>query len=175
MPRGCAPPSDPDAVRAGRGRGPGFLLLLTVLAGTAAPCLAAPPAMLDAQIGQLDQLRQQCVAAAQTEQQRERSIGALDMAIGVMTHGVESKTAEIAQSREQQEALLGALERLARAPPEALAFAPEGPVDRMRSAVLIAAAVPALTTQARELGSQLTALSNVQNQLDTRRKEIDDA
>jgi murein hydrolase activator len=93
----------------------------------------------------------------------------------VMVHGVDTKKQEITQSREQQEALLGALERLARAPPEALAFAPEGPVDRLRSAVLIGAAIPALSAEARQLGSQLTALSSVQDQIDARRKDIDDA
>jgi septal ring factor EnvC (AmiA/AmiB activator) len=159
----------------GRGLRPAFLAALIVLIGAAAPGAGAPSAPLDGQLGQLDQIRQQCVGAALAVQQRERTIGALDLAIGVMQSGVDAKNQEIAASRQQQEALLGALERLARAPSEALAFAPEGPVDRMRSAILIAAAVPALTAQARELGGQLAALATVQNQIVTRRKAIDDA
>jgi len=135
----------------------------------------APPALLDGQISQLDALRQQCVAAALAVQQRERTLGALDRAIGAMQNGVEVKNQELAASRHQQEELLGALERLARAPPEVLAFAPEGPVDRSRSAILVAAAVPALTAKAHELGRQLAALDAVRGQLDARRKEIDDA
>lgn len=141
----------------------------------ARPGAGAPTAPTDAQAAQLDQLRLQCVGTALGVQLRERSIGALDLAIGVMESGVDAKNQEIAASRQYQEALLGALERLARAPPEALAFAPEGPIDRTRSAILIAAAVPALTRQARELTGQLAALSAVQRQIVTRRKEIDDA
>jgi len=158
-----------------RGLGPALLASLLALVGAALCGAAAPPPSLDSQIAQLDAIRQQCVSAALAVQQREQSIGALDLAINVMVHGVDTKKHEITQSREQQEALLGALERLARAPPEALAFAPEGPVDRLRSAILIGAAIPALSAQARQLGSQLTALSRVQDQIDARRKDIDDA
>ena len=108
-------------------------------------------------------------------QQREKSIGALDLAIRVMERGAEAKRKEIAKNRQQQEALLGALERLARAPPEALAFAPEGPVERLRSAILIAAAVPALTAEVRTLSGQLATLASVQEQIDARRKDVDAA
>ncbi len=149
--------------------------MLIAFAGSALSGIAAPTAPLEGQITQLDGVRQQSVAAALAMQQRERSIGALDLAISVMERGVENKTREIAQSRAEQEALLGALERLALAPPEALALAPGGPVDRLRSAILIAAAVPALTARAQELAGQLTALNSVRGQVDTRRKEIDDA
>jgi murein hydrolase activator len=137
--------------------------------------VAAPPPTIDSQIAQLDAIRQQCVSAALAVQQHEQSIGALDLAINVMVQGVDTKKQAITQSRDQQEALLGALERLARAPPEALAFAPEGPVDRLRSAILIGAAIPALSAEARQLTGQLTALSSVQGQIDLRRKDIDDA
>jgi septal ring factor EnvC (AmiA/AmiB activator) len=136
---------------------------------------AAPPAPLEGQVAQLDGVRQQSVAAALALQQRERSVGALDLAIGVMERGVENKTREIARSRAEQEALLGALERLALAPPEALALSPGGPIDRLRSAILIAAAVPALTERAQQLASQAAALNSVRAQVDTRRKEIGEA
>jgi septal ring factor EnvC (AmiA/AmiB activator) len=149
--------------------------LSIAIARLAPPGLAAPAAPVEGQIAQLDGVRQQSVAAALALQQRERSIGALDLAISVMQRGVENKSHELAQSRAEQEALLGALERLALAPPEALALAPGGPVDRLRSAILIAAAVPALTARAQELSSQLAALNNVRGQVETRRKEIDDA
>ena len=148
-------------------------------AGLAAAAFAAARAApekpaIEAQAGQLDALRAQCVAAARIVQQKERTLGALDLAIQVMRQGVAAKDQEIAQSRQRQEALLGALERLARAPREPLAFAPEGPVDRLRSGILIAAALPALTAEAHELGGQLAALAAVRTQIDTRRKDVDD-
>src|SRR5690242_18945414 len=98
-PRGCARPTDLFALRAGCGLGPAFLLLSVAFAGLVRPGVAALPAPVEAQINQLDGVRQQCVAAALALQQRERSIGALDLAINVMQRGVENKTREIAQSR----------------------------------------------------------------------------
>ena len=162
-------------LRVGRGLGPAFLASLVALACVVIHAQAAPPPALDNQVSQLDQTRQQCVSTALAIQQREKSIGALDLAISVMERGITAKNEEIAQSRQQQEVLLGALERLARAPPEALAFAPEGPVDRLRSAILIGAAVPALTAEAKALGDQLKALSSVQSQIDASHKDIDAA
>jgi septal ring factor EnvC (AmiA/AmiB activator) len=144
----------------------------------AAPKQAAAPKKetpAEAQITQLDAVRGQCIALALTVSQRERSIGALDLAVSVMMRGVDAKQEELALSRKQQEELLGALERLARAPPEALAFAPEGPVERVRSGILIAAAVPALTDQARTLTGQLASLTTVRTHIMTRRKEVDEA
>jgi murein hydrolase activator len=150
---------------------PVSLLLLVCVALPA----ATAPQSLDSQIAQLDTIREQCVNAAAALQQRERSIGALDLAINVMAHGVEAKKQEITLNREQQETLLGALERLARAPSEALALTREGLVDRQRSSILISAVMPVLNAQGRQLGSQLAALSSVENQIDARRKDIDDA
>jgi murein hydrolase activator len=162
-------------VRFRRGLAPACLVALTALGCAASPLAAATLAPIDSQVGQLEAIRQQCVDTALGMQQRERTIGALDLAIHAMRNGIDSKNREITTSREQQEALLGALERLALAPSEALALVPEGPVDRLRSSILIAAAVPALTAQARQLTSQLAALSSATSQIETRQKDIDDA
>jgi septal ring factor EnvC (AmiA/AmiB activator) len=164
-------------VRVARGLSPAFFAIGLGFIGAALPRAVAAPEKppVDAQTTQLDALRAQCVTTARAVQQRERTIGALDLAVGIMQRGVDAKNREIEQSRKQQEALLGALERLARMPAEAQAIAPQGPVDRLRSGILIAAAVPALAAQARELTGQLTALTMVHNQLDTRRKDVDEA
>jgi len=162
-------------VRIGRGHGPAVLAAFVLLAGAVLTAAAWPPEPLDGQAVQLDQIRRQCVSAALAAQQRERTIGALDLAIQVMTNAVTAKTRDIADRQHEQEALLGALARLARAPPEALAFAHEGPVDRERSAILIGAAVPALSAEARQLGGQIAALATLKAQIEGRRRDIDDA
>ncbi len=158
-----------------RGLGLAFLVTSVAFLVASLPGVAAPPSPFDGQIGQLDQLRQQCIAAAQAVRQRERTVGALDLAVGTMQSDVADKKQEITASRRQQEALLGALERLARAPPETLALTGEDPVDRLRSGILIAAAVPALSDEARELGKQVATLATVQSEITARRKDIDDA
>ena len=157
------------------GFGPACLAALIALGCAGSSLGAATSTPIDSQVGQLNAVRQQSIDAARAVQQRERTIGALDVAIHAMQAGVADKNREITTSREQQQALLGALERLALAPPEALALAPEGPVDRQRSAILIAAAVPALTVQVHRLTSQLAALASASNQVAARRKDIADA
>ena len=158
-----------------RGRGPACLIALLVLCGVAPRLPAATPAPVDSLASQLDALRQQCIGTALAAQRREEAIGALDLAVHAMETSTENKSREIELSREQQEALLGALERFARAPPETLALASENPVDRLRSAILIAAAVPALSARARSLSDQLAALERVRGQVDARQKDIDTA
>jgi septal ring factor EnvC (AmiA/AmiB activator) len=174
MARGSAPPTD-LAVRCRRGLGPACLVAFIAVAGAGLPLAAATSPPIDAQAGQLDIIRQQCIDGAQAVQTRERSIGALDLALGALQNSVDGKNKEIAATRAQQEALLGALERLALVPPGALVLAPEGPVDRMRSTILMAAAVPALSAKARELSNQLAALTSTRDQIDSRRKDIDAA
>jgi septal ring factor EnvC (AmiA/AmiB activator) len=178
--RGYAPLSRVGVLRIARRLAPGFLVAGLALFCHAVSVVGAPTtkpvaSSLDSQIAQLDALRQQAIAAAHALQERERSLGAIDLAVTMMRQGVETKDQEIAQNRKQEEEILGALERLARAPPEALAFAPEGPVERLRSGVLMAAAVPALAAQARELTGQLAALATVRKQIDASRKHVDDA
>lgn len=139
----------------------------------ASPLAAATSAPTDAQIGKLDALRQQGIAAAQTVQTLERSIGALDIALRAMQSGIAGKSKELATSREQQKALLGALERFALAPSEALGLAPENAVDRARGAILMEVAVPALAAKVRELSGQVAALTATRDQIDAHRKDID--
>jgi septal ring factor EnvC (AmiA/AmiB activator) len=121
----------------------------------------------------LDAVRQRCIALAREMQQRERAINTLDIAIGAMVQAVDATTAQLDQSRKQQERLLAALERLARSPPATLAVSPGGPVDRARSAILMAAAVPALGAAARDLTGQLGAMQAVRARVDTSRRERD--
>ena len=141
---------------------------------------AETPAPADSQataslVAQLEALRQKGIGLGREMRQREHTIATLDLAIGVMVQGVDQNTQALDESRQQQEALLAALERLARAPPETLALSPQGPIDRARSAILLAAAVPALAAQARDLTGQLGAMEAVRTRIDASRRDVDGA
>ena len=137
-----------------------------------APSFAAPEKPnLDADIAQLASVRLEAVAAARAEQKKERGLVALELAIGVMERGLAAEQQQLEQSAKAQEQLLAALERLARAPPESLAFVPEGPIDRVRSGILIAAAVPALQAQAQALSGQVAALTAARSEIAARKNE----
>jgi len=158
----------------GRGLAPALVAgLLLLPAGL--PRAAPEKPNLDAQIAQLASVRERCIAAARTVQQKDRTLAALDLAIGVMERGAAAEEERLRQNGKAEEQLLGALERLALAPPEALAFAPEGPIDRIRSGILIAAAVPALQTQAKQLSGALASLAAVRAQISARRPELEAA
>src|SRR6202035_393586 len=115
----------------GRGFLPAVLVAGLLLLPGGLPAAAPDKPNPDA-IVQLGAVRQECIATARTVQQQERALAALQLAVGVLERGAAAKQHELEQSGKEQEQLLGALERLALAPPEALAFAPEGPIDRVR-------------------------------------------
>lgn len=125
-------------------------------------------------MAELNTLRPQCIAAALSVQQKQRAVVALDLAVGVMQRGAAAKQQQLELSSTEEEQLLGALERLTRALPEALAWS-ERPIDRVRSGILIRAALPALQTQAQALSMQLAALAAERTQIDARRSELDAA
>jgi len=63
-----------------------------------------------------------------------------------------------------------ALQRLARNPPEALALTPGDPVDVVRSALLLSAAIPQIEAKAREIQAELDALAALRRQTATKRQ-----
>jgi septal ring factor EnvC (AmiA/AmiB activator) len=132
-----------------------------------------PPA--DPAIAELNAIRSQCIAAAHRVQQDERAAAALDFAIGTMERGAAAKQQQFEQNGQKEGQLLGALERLARAPRAALAFAGERPIDRARGAFLLAALIPALEAQAKTLSAELASLAAERAQIKAGRPELEAA
>jgi len=139
---------------------------------SAAPLLRIPADT--ATVAALGSIRSQCIAAARIVQQKEQVLAGLELAIGVMERGAAAKQQQLDTNSKQEEQLLGALERLSRASPAALALS-EGPVERSRSGILLTAALPALQVQAQMLSAQLAALTAERAQIDGRRPERDAA
>jgi septal ring factor EnvC (AmiA/AmiB activator) len=146
--------------------GAGLMLLPTHL-----PAAPLEKPVLAVEIAELGTTRAQCIAAAHSVQLQERAVAALDLAVGAMERGAAATQQQLdLNSKEEQ--LLGALERLTLASPEALAWS-ERPIDRVRSGILIRAALPALQVQAKALSGQLVALGAERAQVDARRSELD--
>ncbi len=114
---------------------------------------------------EIDALRADSVAAAKAAQEHETALSLLEDQLAAL--GVEEarKAAELKRHRAEQQQLLMALERLARNPPEGLALAPGDPLDAMRSAMLMGAAVPPLEAQARRLSGEIAALADTRRQV----------
>ena len=155
-----------------------FGLLLLPIGPPRAASAKSPPDPRPSQeslVAQLAVTRHDLITTARDVQQRVKALAALQLAISVMEQGVTAKQQEFDQNAKAEAQLLGALERLARAPPEELAFAPEGPIDRERSAILIAAAVPALQAQARALSGDVASFAQVRHLIDIRKPDLDKA
>lgn len=146
-------------------------VLLPAYLPAATPEKPAP----DPAIAELSAIRAQSVAAAQRVQQNERAAAALDFAIGTMERGAAAKQQQFEQNGKEEAELLGALERLARAPGAAPAFAAPRPIDRARGGILLAAAIPALEAQAKALSAELASLAAEQAQINAGRPELEAA
>lgn len=133
-------------------------LLALALSGAAAPAFADPAA-------ELQDLRQQCVAAAETAQQDERALLNAQRAIVLLGRDAGATERELRETRTEQAQLLAALARLARNPPEAFGLAPEAPLDRIRTGMLVQSAGPAFARDAN-------ALTGAFVRLDTARAEL---
>ena len=134
----------------------------------ASPCLplgaatrpaAAPTAPSEALVGELDTVIRQSVTVARAAQEHERTIGSLARDLADANRELATKQRALDEARTRAAALLAALERLAHTPPAAALLAPQLPVERLRSGMLMAAAVPALSTEARALIAEMQRLA----------------
>lgn len=110
-------------------------------------------------------LRNDSITTAKAAQEHEAALSAIEERLAQL--GVEEgrKSEELNRHRTQQMRLLMALERLARNPPEGLALAPGDPIDSLRSAMLLGAAIPPLEIQARALRQEIAALAELRRQI----------
>jgi murein hydrolase activator len=174
-----------------RGPEPSFprllaLLLAVILPSTAAGAADAPEQQLksverqleesrvkeahsareaDALAAEIAALRNDSIAAAKAAQEQEAALSSLEDQLAALSVEEERKAAELKRHRAQQAQLLLALERLARHPPDGLVLTPEDPLDAVRSARLMGAAVPPLEKAARALRQEIVALGSLRQQI----------
>lgn len=114
---------------------------------------------------ELDSLRQQMIAAARATQEEEQQLSELEARLGELRRAEEEKGRDLQARRAQLTETLAALERLALYPPEAMAALPESPVDTVRSALLLRAAVPEVEARAERLRGDLVALDSLRSRI----------
>lgn len=124
------------------------------------PALApAAPVNPDALAGQLDTVVQQSVATARAVQKNEATIGAAARDLAGEDRDLAAKQRALDATRTRAAALLAALERFVHTPRTAALLEPQSPIDRLRSGMLMSAAVPALSGEAHALIGELQRLS----------------
>ena len=133
-------------------------------AAAAHPAPAAPAAPPDALVAQLDTVVQQSIAAAHVAETHELAIGSLSRGLADADAQLAAKQKALDDARTRAAALLAALERFVHTPRVAALLAPQSPVDRLRSGMLMAAAVPALSTEAHALIAEMQHLSTLRSE-----------
>jgi septal ring factor EnvC (AmiA/AmiB activator) len=147
------------------------LLVAAVLTG-AGPVTAAPAKAPPSAVGELDLVRQQCIAAARDAQSREQTVAALEHTIGLLERDTEGRQRDLDESRAEQARLLGTLAYLARNPPERPGFAPPAAIERIRGEMLLQGTLPGLRAEARALAGEIERIAVLRAQIATKEDEL---
>lgn len=135
---------------------------------------------------ELTTLRAESAAIAAEVQTLERELSRAEQRIGELSARDAELTVALEQRRDRIGPLLGALQRLRRDPPPALAVAPDDAVAAARGAMMIALVAEKLEAEATALAADLTALGRTradltaerdkarlrQGEIETRRAEL---
>ncbi len=110
-------------------------------------------------------MRQQGIAAARDTQEEEQAVAALEHDTDLLGRDAAGRMRDLDDSRVEQAQLLGAIERIARHPPDRFAVAAEAPIDRIRSLLLLDDAVPALREEARALSGEFVRVAALHKEI----------
>ncbi|MBM3568111.1 MAG: hypothetical protein FJX46_05070 [Alphaproteobacteria bacterium] len=122
--------------------------------------------------GELGELRQALIAAAGEAQQREDEIAQYEDRIAHLSELERELLNQLDRRRAETAGTLGALQRLARRPPEALVLADGTAVDVVRTAMLLKAVVPALAADAETLRGELAELAELRAEVEAERARL---
>lgn len=116
------------------------------------------------------EMRGELIKAARTAQGHEQALAEISQTLAALNAEEREKSGALVGKRERLSELLGALERLARLPPEAMIALPAAPTDTLRSAILLRNAVPELEKQANALRGEIRALADLREEINERRR-----
>ncbi len=121
---------------------------------------------------QIIALRAELVTAARAVQNSEETLTALEVRLAALTREESAAAATLGRRRVELIATLGALERLALLPPEAVIATPAALHDTVRTSRLLRAAVPALEGRADLLAAELMALAGLRAKVGAERDRV---
>lgn len=180
----------------------GLVLAGVLVAGAAAPALAADTvvldiedadrvlqeteraldeterirAVLDARVeavrDEVERVRSEMISAAAKAQALERQLTELESDLGLLNEQRETKSSAFQERRTDLVQALAALQRIGRSPPEGLLLMPAAYDEISRTRLLLAGAVRALDPLARELRDELHDLDRVDRQINEQRERI---
>ena len=148
------------------------VVLIAAAISLVAPARSADSSNEEKLVAELDAARQDGIAAARETQQHQARIVALDRELVLLGQDAAARRRGLEESRMEQAQLLGALERLARHPPDDAEHFVGTPLDQVRSQILLAATVPALRAEASALADEIAATAALRARLAARQDEL---
>jgi murein hydrolase activator len=138
----------------------------------AASATAAPAKVTPSTGGELDAVRQDCIAAARDAQQHERAIAELEHTIDLLGRDAEGRQRDLDESRAEQGRLLGTLAYLARDLPERPANAEPASIERIRGELLLQGTLPGLRAEAHALVNEIERIGVLRKQIAGKEGEL---
>lgn len=117
-------------------------------------------------------LQDASVSAARSAQDYEGRLTELEGQLKTLDAEAATKFSALAADQKREAALLSALEKLSQNPPEAMLFGPASPVDQVRGAMLLGAAVPQLEAEAKELQETIVEVKRLKAEISAKRTEM---
>ena len=121
---------------------------------------------------EIQALRVYLVGAARKAQDQESELLTIEARLTELEAQESDKVAALQSHDAQLRRTLGALQRIALQPPEALVAAPGSPIDTVRSAMLLRVAIPTIETRAAALAEELSELESLRDQIALKKHEL---
>lgn len=109
-----------------------------------------------------ERLQARMIDVARSARQAEEGLSSAERRLGELEIEMAEKRGALLARRDQMSGLLGALQRVAIFPPEAMLLLPQPPLESVRGAMLMGAALPQLQDRARDLRAELDDLQRLE-------------
>ena len=114
---------------------------------------------------ELKKLRRESISTARAIQESEAILSRLEADLEKTRDDLAAREAALREGSQQLGGTLSALERLSRNPPRALLMSPGKPIDAVRRAMLLRAALPVIQGRADDLRTEIAALGETRADL----------
>lgn len=124
---------------------------------------------------EIGRLRAEMAETVSRQRQAEETVGEVEASLAALRHEAGEKRAVLAGRERELGQLVGALQRLARRPPEALLLMGRPPIETVRTGILLESAIPQINAEAERLKAELAALAEVEGRIREQRGRLDAA
>lgn len=122
---------------------------------------------------EVERLRTDMAETATRQQRTEETVSEVEATLTVLRHEAAEKRGALATRELELGQLVGALQRLARRPPEALLLMGRPPLETVRTGILLESAIPQINAEAERLKAELAALAEVEAGIRAQRARLD--